>query len=134
VTWPVVGQGSRGPDVTAVQWLLTHRGFGTDADGIFGPLTAGQVTAFQDDAGLPATGTVNAATWQRLIATVRQGDRDDAVRAAQVQLTKHGHNLTADGIFGSLTRSATIAFQRLHGLTADGIIGSVTWRQLTGTA
>jgi hypothetical protein len=134
VDWPTVGQGSRGPDVTAVQHLLTFRGFATDPDGIYGPATAGQVSAFQADRGLPRTGVVNAATWQQLIATVRQGDRNHAVRAAQTQLTKHGHNLTADGIFGQLTRSATLDFQRRNGLTADGIIGQVTWRHLTGTA
>ena len=133
MTWPLIAQGHRGPDVTTVQYLLTFRGFATDPDGIFGPLTAGRVTAFQAAQGLPQTGAVNAATWQPLVATVRQGDNNNAVRAAQTQLTKHGHNLVADGIFGPLTRTATIAFQQLHNLTADGIIGNQTWRQLTGT-
>lgn len=134
VTWPVVREGQRGPDVTTVQWLVTHRGHPTEADGIFGPLTAGRVADFQRAAGLPATGTVDAATWRALIATVRQGDRNDAVRAAQTQLTKHGHDLAADGVFGPLTRSATVSFQRLHGLAADGIVGIRTWRELTGRA
>ncbi|WP_103500163.1 peptidoglycan-binding protein, partial [Streptomyces sp. SM14] len=133
VDWPTVARGARGPDVTAVQHLLTHRGVATDADGVFGPDTQAGVTAFQQAGSLPATGTVDAATWQALIATVRQNDRGDAVRAAQVQLTKHGHDLTADGIFGPLSHSATTAFQQLHDLTADGIVGPQTWRHLTGT-
>lgn len=134
VTWPTVSRGDRGPDVTTVQHLLTHRDFGTDVDGIFGPLTENQVTSFQAAEGLPATGTVASQTWPALVTTVRDGDSDDAVRGAQTQLTKHGHNLEADGVFGPLTREATVAFQRDHDLTVDGIIGDQTWRTLTGTA
>lgn len=35
-----------------------------------------------------------------------------------------------DGIFGSGTRNAILAFQRQFGLTADGIVGQVTWNRL----
>ncbi|MFE9571712.1 peptidoglycan-binding protein [Streptomyces sp. NPDC006692] len=34
--------------------------------------------------------------------------------------------VTVDGIFGSGTKSATIAFQQCAGLSADGIIGPRT--------
>ncbi len=35
-----------------------------------------------------------------------------------------------DGIFGPLTRAATIAFQQTHALVPDGIIGPLTWGAL----
>jgi len=35
--------------------------------------------------------------------------------------------IAVDGIFGTNTRAAVVAFQNLFGLTADGIIGPITW-------
>jgi peptidoglycan hydrolase-like protein with peptidoglycan-binding domain len=35
-----------------------------------------------------------------------------------------------DGIFGSETRNAVIAFQRFANLTPDGIVGPATWTAL----
>ncbi|GAA1905493.1 hypothetical protein GCM10009716_14240 [Streptomyces sodiiphilus] len=133
VTWPTVRQGDRGPDVATVQHLVTHHGFATGADGIFGPDTLAKVTAFQRDRGLEPTGTVTATEWPLLTLTLRQGDRGDAVRGLQRQLTKHGYDISVDGAFGPLTRDAVTAFQRLRNLTVDGIAGPQTWRTLTGT-
>ncbi|MFE7409438.1 peptidoglycan recognition protein family protein [Streptomyces laurentii] len=63
-----VAQGAAGEAVTAVQGRLTGLGFPTTADGVFGPGTAAQVTAFQGSRGLPQDGVVDARTWSRLIA------------------------------------------------------------------
>lgn len=41
--------------------------------------------------------------------------------------------VTQDGIFGSQTAQAVIAFQRMAGLTADGIVGPSTWDALYDT-
>lgn len=41
--------------------------------------------------------------------------------------------LTQDGIFGSDTAQAVIAFQRMKGLTANGIVGPATWNALYDT-
>lgn len=35
-----------------------------------------------------------------------------------------------DGIFGTATQNAVIAYQRSRGLVADGIVGCNTWRSL----
>lgn len=50
--------------------------------------------------------------------TLRQGDAGNQVRCLQTKL-----NITSDGIFGPITKSAVIAFQKLHGLVQDGIFG-----------
>ncbi|MGP4110797.1 peptidoglycan-binding domain-containing protein [Streptomyces sp. 4N509B] len=134
VTWPTVANGDRGPDVATVQHLVTHWGFATEADGIFGPDTEAQVTAFQTDRGLPGGGVVDATSWPELVVTVRLNDRSHAVRGAQTQLNKHGYALTVDGVFGNLTRQAVTHFQELREITVDGIVGPVSWRTLTGTA
>ncbi|THA26435.1 peptidoglycan-binding protein [Streptomyces sp. RKND-216] len=133
VSWPSTGSGTTGPDAYTVQHLVTHHGFATEADGIYGPNTEEQVTLFQEQAGLTATGTVDEETWPELVLTVRRGDIDDAVRGAQHQLRKHGHDLTVDGNFGPRTEQAARAFQTAHDLTVDGVVGAVTWRHLTGT-
>lgn len=134
VTWPTVARGARGPDVFTVQHLLTHHGFATAADGIFGPDTEGQVKAFQRATGLVDSGRVDATTWPGLVVTVRSGDHNRAVRGAQRQLNKHGYNVAVDGAFGPLTKDAVIKFQTRHEITVDGIVGRQTWRTMTGTA
>ncbi|MEJ7720301.1 MAG: peptidoglycan-binding protein [Ilumatobacteraceae bacterium] len=112
-----------------------HRaGYSTGADGIFGSGTKSRVVSFQRSRGLAADGVVGQNTWGKLISNVQYGGRGSTVRAAQVQLNKYGHRLSVDGIFGSGTRSATIAFQRSRGISADGIVGPTTWLYLTSGA
>ena len=63
---------------------------------------------------------------------IRYGSRGESVTEAQLLLNGHGAAppLVPDGIFGPLTRAATIAFQQSHGLVPDGIIGPLTWGAL----
>lgn len=35
-----------------------------------------------------------------------------------------------DGVFGTLTRSAVVAFQESEGLPADGVVGDSTWQRM----
>lgn len=132
--WPQRAQGSSGPEVTAIQHLLTARGHSTSADGQFGSGTAASVRAFQSGAGLAADGIVGSDTWSALVVQVSQGASGSAVRAAQVLLNKFGSGLAVDGEFGAGTRSAVVSFQSGHGLTADGIVGPATWRELAGAS
>jgi LysM repeat protein len=62
---------------------------------------------------------------------LRQGSTGDAVRDLQTRLRNAGFDPGAvDGIFGSRTHSAVIAFQRSRGLTPDGLVGVSTWTAL----
>lgn len=63
-------QGSRGPAVVALQRALTRLGHSLSADGDFGPLTAGQVRAFQRSKGLSADGIVGPLTIRALEAAL----------------------------------------------------------------
>ncbi|MBW1598397.1 peptidoglycan-binding protein [Streptomyces sp. JJ38] len=129
--WPVVGSGSTGPNVTAVQHLLTAQGYSTAADGVFGSGTTAEVKSFQSDQGLTADGYVGSDTWPELVVTVSSGHTGSAVKAAQVLLNKYGYDLAVDGDFGPGTDSATRDFQSDQGLAVDGIVGPNTWRALT---
>jgi hypothetical protein len=54
------------------------------------------------------------------------GDRGQQVKRLQEALNAQGDHLVTDGIFGSGTHAAVIAFQARHGLTPDGVVGPRT--------
>ncbi|NLN42198.1 MAG: hypothetical protein GX160_09510, partial [Clostridiales bacterium] len=63
--------------------------------------------------------------------TLRQGSRGSQVKILQERLNSLGYNAgTADGIFGSKTKAAVMAFQRANGLVVDGIVGPATIAKL----
>jgi peptidoglycan hydrolase-like protein with peptidoglycan-binding domain len=131
-SWPTVQQGATGPNVQTIQLLLRQRGYSIVADGQFGSQTRSVVMSFQQSNGLTVDGVVGSQTWPRLIFSIQQGASGDHVRAAQVQLNKHGYGLSVDGQFGPATNTAVRNFQQRYGLTVDGLVGPVTWRELTG--
>lgn len=65
------------------------------------------------------------------------GSRGAAVQTIQRQLSRIRRNYPAipaldiDGIFGSGTRAAVMAFQRIFNLTQDGIVGRGTWNRIS---
>lgn len=68
---------------------------------------------------------------------LRQGSTGPSVVVLQVALNRISQNYpaipkipAADGIFGSRTEAAVIAFQQIFGLTADGIVGPATWYEV----
>lgn len=63
--------------------------------------------------------------------TLSMGSRGASVTQLQQLLLSHGFNPGGiDGIFGSKTQAAVIAFQRSRNLVADGIVGVATWTAL----
>ena len=64
-------------------------------------------------------------------AVLRQGSKGDEVKEVQRRLKQWGYySGSVDGIFGSGTKNAVIAFQKKNGLTADGIVGKATYQAL----
>ncbi|MEO3384845.1 N-acetylmuramidase domain-containing protein [Mesorhizobium sp. CAU 1741] len=57
---------------------------------------------------------------------LRAGDRGERVLELQAALSRHGHALAEDGIFGPATQQALRHFQVAQGLAADGIAGPAT--------
>jgi hypothetical protein len=82
VQFPILKQGATGQAVQNLQGLLVAHGLGyiiasatgtnvmqrSGVDGQFGPHTAEAVRKFQAEAGLPQTGTADAATWERALS------------------------------------------------------------------
>lgn len=63
---------------------------------------------------------------------LRRGQRGDKVKGLQKALSKHGHDLVVDGVFGPATERAVKAFQREKGLVVDGIFGPKTGAAMDG--
>lgn len=145
---PMVYWGCTGDAVKTLQEKLNAKGFNSgNVDGIFGAKTYAAVTAFQKANGLGVDGIVGKLTWGKLYGvspampvetttvvgrpTVSYGSRGDAVRKLQELLNALGYDCgSVDGIFGSKTKAAVLAFQKANGLAADGIVGSLTWGKL----
>lgn len=130
--WPTVQNGASGIEVQAVQYLLTAQGSVTDVDGAFGPNTEAAVRDFQTAHDLEASGVVDAATWEALVAEVKSGDSGDTVTAAQALLNKHVGPIATDGEFGDGTDGAVREFQATHELSETGVVDLATWRELVG--
>ena len=68
---------------------------------------------------------------------LRVGSSGNDVKTIQLQLNRIRRNYPAiplipnpNGVFGTSTRNAVQAFQRIFNLTPDGIVGKATWYQL----
>ena len=137
--------------MAAVQRAIAGLGFYVPggADGIFGGATQSVVMLVQKTNGIPASGQVDEATARLLRLTgtppaatpsppssggstapgfASYDERGSRVVALQQALINAGQSFRggADGVFGSATVGAIIAFQRAHGLSATGKVDSAT--------
>ena len=145
---PMLYRGCTGDAVKTLQDKLNALGYNSgNVDGIFGAKTYAAVTAFQKANSLGVDGIVGKLTWGKLYGIspampvetttvvgrpmVSYGSRGDAVRKLQELLNALGYDCgSVDGIFGSKTKAAVLAFQKANGLGADGIVGPLTWGKL----
>ena len=145
---PMLYRGCTGDAVKTLQDKLNTLGYNSgNVDGIFGAKTYAAVTAFQKANSLGVDGIVGKLTWGKLYGIspampvetttvvgrpmVSYGSRGDAVRKLQELLNALGYDCgSVDGIFGSKTKAAVLAFQKANGLGADGIVGPLTWGKL----
>jgi peptidoglycan hydrolase-like protein with peptidoglycan-binding domain len=135
--------GSTGEDVRRVQRALARQllwnPFGP-ITGVFDAPLEASVKLFQGGAGLPATGTVDAATWaalpsyQQASPTLRSGAMGPAV--AWLQQALKGLDIVVefppyagaiDGMFGPLTEAAVRALQTWSGASPNGVVSDDTW-------
>lgn len=122
-----------------------HRYGPLQQDGVFGPLTKYLTQVFQHLVGLPPTGTVGTREWKWWLEsqitccgagypTLYEGEWSPYVTWWQISLNRwlagndpSAPKLIPDGVFGPLTRRATMAFQRSAGIGVDGIAGPESW-------
>ncbi|MFA8438384.1 peptidoglycan-binding protein [Pueribacillus sp. YX66] len=156
--------GSRGSQVTLLQNKLKAAGHFTSAvDGVYGPLTAQAVRAYQKANGLLVDGIAGKQTLTALNnvsgsgssapksnkenassntngklnvnQTLRNGSRGSQVTLLQNKLKAAGHfKSTVDGIYGPLTAQAVRTYQKANGLLVDGIAGKQTLTALNNVS
>lgn len=128
--------------------------------GVYDEQTRAAVEAFQRQSGLPVTGVVTLADWNKIYLAyagiidslpdsqfeeaslpfpgvpLRQGSTGEDVRILQGYLNTISQVIDeippveADGEFGPATEAAVIAFQEYRGITPDGNVGAVTWEAI----
>jgi Putative peptidoglycan binding domain len=79
---------------------------------------------------LPAPGPPRPSGFPGL----KRGSRGDLVVWAQQHLRAAGQSVPVDGVFGSSTKAAVVAFQAQRGMAAGGGIGAGTWNALLQVA
>lgn len=127
--------------IKPIQQALTNQGYDTGGvDGVAGSKTYDAVIKFQTDKGLGADGMVGSGTMAVLLgestgggtvsSVLKKGSNGSLTKYLQRILVALGYSVTVDGIFGTTTHEAVVAFQNAHGLSADGIVGGGTWSKL----
>ena len=146
VTRPTLKYGSTGQYVRSAQGYLANGGYYSGTiDGKFGAQTKAAVIDFQNDEGLPATGVIDDATWEKLVqlpapsaasltpkGTLQRGSKGSAVTELQNLLVHIGllDSTDVDGKFGPKTEAAVKKYQALRNLKVDGKVGAITLASL----
>ena len=146
--------GSSGLEVRKLQARLAELGYYSGGtDGIYGETTASAVKAFQRANGLSGDGQAGEQTQTKLYSSSAKyasspvatadpnqtrslsvGMTGNDVYALQERLIELRYlGGVADGVFGTETEAALIAFQKNNNLTADGVAGATTLRKLSGS-
>lgn len=156
-TQPRLARGDRGAEVRFVQQTLLAQGyFNAEVTEFYGEITEAAVRRFQAAHRLPASGEIDARTYQLLqqsppasqarsfsvtsqgfttVSAVSQGlkrgDRGIQVRDLQKRLIVAGYsNVAIDGIYGDETETAVTQFQTGYGFVPDGIADANTLKVL----
>lgn len=153
---PMLREGSRGQAVRDWQVMVNRlaadakpRQGAIATDGVFGPMTRTATLAFQRWAGVAADGVVGPQTWDVANTTVssaalsqdshlkpllHETSRGRAVQEWQTTLNKLAAEgrprqaaVATDGVFGPITKAATMGFQRWAQIGVDGVVGVDTY-------
>ena len=93
----------------------------------YGSLSDTTWTHYAIPKGLYTADEIAKARERETMRTLKVGCSGSDVKLLQETLNGLGYECgTPDGIFGTKTRNAVIAFQKAHGLTADGVVGEKT--------
>ncbi|MEW2355495.1 peptidoglycan-binding domain-containing protein [Spirillospora sp. NPDC029432] len=136
--WPVLTEGAARWEVIPVKFLLDQYGYmdvGTGTpNNVYDAAMAKAVTAYQKDKDLAERKKVGPETWEHLRLDFGEIGPGKApalkTKAVQRALNEYGNELVLDGVYGTGTKNAVVAFQKKVGIGADGWVGKITFRAL----
>lgn len=128
-------------------------------DGIYGVQTENVVRQFQEQNGLPITGTVNFDTWTKISEAYQDalfqtsprlsifpfprgnyqthmGEKSDIIYIIQIILSAISvvydefENVTLSGTYDASTSDAVSEFQKINNLPQTGLVDRITWDSL----
>jgi peptidoglycan hydrolase-like protein with peptidoglycan-binding domain len=149
MTVTILKEGSKGPEVTDLQYILKFRGGKGEfdpgsVDGTFGAKTKAMVIKFQQSKKLSADGIVGQKTWQAIDFPwpgtigefLKEGSKGEPVKKLQQALkNKEFDPGSADGVFGAKTKAAVIKYQtasKEKSSNTEGVVGPLLWGSLIG--
>ncbi|WP_236240299.1 L,D-transpeptidase family protein [Streptomyces sp. CC228A] len=104
-------KGSETEQVRELQARLRQLGyFKRSPTAFYGTITSEAVSAFQEKRGLPVTGTVDATTWQRLVAMTRKPTADELRPATSNPLAKPDERCMTGRVLCISKESRTLAW------------------------
>lgn len=118
-------------DAVKIAQYLTGYAQRKEASGEFDAGLVSKVCAFQRLHGLTPDGVIGPKTWDKLAEkapTCSTAKNKTSAATCALQIALGG--LEADGVFGTMTKAAVVAFQAAKGLHADGVCGGKTWAAL----
>ncbi len=131
--YPKLKQGSKGAAVSALQCLLTQRGFATKVTGTFDSNTRKAIEAFRKDRNWPKKSETTRPTWVVLLAAgswprvLKYGSVGEPVWRLQRALVAGGFQPTLNGIYDAKTVSAVRSFRKTHKLTDYSTAEASVW-------
>jgi peptidoglycan hydrolase-like protein with peptidoglycan-binding domain len=135
--YPSLGQGKRGPAVSAGQCLLRRQHFtAAPISGRYDARTVVAVRKAQRRLDLEETGRLTRPTWAALLARGRQpvlkvGSTGDTVLRLQRAVTAAlGRPTRIDGVYTTKTAKAVSKLQRKRGLAPTGVVTTEVWDAL----
>ncbi|MFI0354863.1 peptidoglycan-binding protein [Actinomadura sp. 9N407] len=138
LAWPVLNEGDARWEVIPVKFLLDEYGYMDVGSGtpnnVYDAAMAKAVTAYQKDNDLSEAKKVGPETWEHIRTDFGEIGPGKApvlkTKAVQRALNEYGNELVLDGVYGSGTKNAVVAFQQDVGIGADGWVGKITFRAL----
>lgn len=98
----------------------------TEVNSVLSIIARYDLTKYDDITGAgvnPSAGNSADKIEDYKMRQIKTGSKGNLVKLWQIIV-----GVDPDGIFGTKTYQATVAFQKAHGLQADGIVGPNTWR------